>query len=64
MEFVGRSFQYADFAMGYGFDGALPPALVSTVKIRQAGFGEAMDTEAMFTKWFHQFQSTGLLPRP
>jgi nucleoside-diphosphate-sugar epimerase len=64
MEFVGRSFQYADFAMGYGFDGTLPPALVSTVKIRQAGFGEAMDTEAMFAKWFRQFQATGLLPRP
>ncbi len=65
MEFVGNSIQYADFAMGYGFEGQqLPPALVSTVKLRRAGFGEAMDTEAMFAKWFRLFQATGLLPPP
>lgn len=64
MEFVGASFQYADFTMAYGFEGTLPPALVSTVRLRQAGFHEVMDTEAMFAKWFGLFQAKGLLPRP
>ena len=61
-EFVGLSFEYADYTMGYGRDIAGPPAIVSTVKILQAGFSDAMDTEAMFTKWFRVFQERGLLP--
>ena len=64
LDFCGTSIQYADFAMGYGFEGHMPPALVSTIKLRQAGFGECIDTEAMFAKWFRQFQATGLLPLP
>jgi hypothetical protein len=32
------------------------------VKIRQAGFAEAMDTEAMFRKWFKLFEEQKLLP--
>lgn len=63
-EFVGRSFQYADFCMASGVETPLPPALVSTVKLRQAGFHEAMDTEAMLRKWFARFQELRLLPPP
>ena len=62
-EFVGLSFEYADYTMGYGREVAGPPAIVSTVKIMQAGFHDVMDTEAMFTKWFRIFQERGLLPR-
>ncbi|NOT56148.1 MAG: NAD-dependent epimerase, partial [Deltaproteobacteria bacterium] len=40
-----------------------PPAmLVSTIKARQAGFHECMDTEDMFRKWFKRFQELRLLP--
>jgi len=61
-DFVGESFHYADFCMAYGAEGGLPPALVSTIKLRQTGFGESMDTEVMFRKWFELFQRKRLLP--
>jgi len=60
--FVGLSFQYADYTMRYGQTEPGPPALVSTVKINQAGFTEMMDTEAMFRKWFSQARASRLLP--
>jgi len=61
-EFVGLSFEYADYTMGYGRTQPGPPALVSTVKLMQAGFCEAMDTEAMFAKAFAELQASKLLP--
>ena len=61
-EFVGLSFEYADYTMGYGRTQPGPPALVSTVKLMQAGFGAAMDTEAMFAKAFAEMQAKRLLP--
>jgi len=48
--------------MGYGRTQPGPPAIVSTIKITQAGFTEVMDTEAMFRKWFRGFQDARLLP--
>ncbi len=61
-EFVGLSFEYADYTMGYGRDRPGPPALVSTIKLMQAGFHEVMDTEAMFRKCFAEMQAKRLLP--
>ena len=61
-DFVGLSFEYADYQMGYGRTEPGPPALVSTIKLMQAGFHEVMDTEAMFAKWFRIFQERQLLP--
>src|SRR5712691_11292284 len=43
-QFVGLSFEYADYTMGYGRNAPGPPALVSTIKLMQAGFHEVMDT--------------------
>jgi nucleoside-diphosphate-sugar epimerase len=63
-EFVGLSFEYADYTMGYGRDRPGPPAIVSTIKLMQAGFCEVMDTEAMFTKAFAEMQAKKLLPPP
>jgi hypothetical protein len=37
-------------------------ALVSTVKIRQAGSHEFMDTETMLRKWFRVYQEKRYLP--
>jgi nucleoside-diphosphate-sugar epimerase len=66
--FVGESFHYADFTMGYGAptaaDAISGAAIVSTVKLRQAGFHEVMDTEVMLRKWFQLFQQARLLPAP
>jgi hypothetical protein len=61
-EFVGLSFQYADYSMRYGATQPGPPSIVSTVKINQAGFTEMMDTEVMFRKWFGLGRSKRLLP--
>lgn len=61
-EFVGESFHYADFTMAHGVQAGLPPALVSTVKLRRAGFHDAMDTQDMFRKWFALLRSRRLLP--
>lgn len=63
-EFVGLSLEYADYQMRYGHTEPGSPALVSTIKITQAGFHEVMDTEIMFRKWFKLFQKKRLLPPP
>lgn len=59
--FLGESHHYADFCFGYGSEHA-GAALVSTVKLRQAGFCDAVDTEEMFRRWFVWFQEKKLLP--
>ena len=65
-QYVGESFQYADFCFAYGHEPETASwgsaAIVSTIKIKQAGFTEVMDTEAMFRKWFKLFQDEKLLP--
>jgi nucleoside-diphosphate-sugar epimerase len=61
-EFVGLSFEYADYTMGHGRNQPGPPALVSTIKLMQAGFCEVLDTEAMFAKAFAAMQAKKLLP--
>jgi nucleoside-diphosphate-sugar epimerase len=63
-DFVGLSFQYADYSMGFGRTEPGLPRVVSTIKLQQAGFHEVIDTEAMFRKWFRIFQDKRLLPKP
>ena len=59
--FVGGSWAYADIL--FGSLGARPlPALLSTIKIRQAGFTDCIDTEDMFREWFARLQEARLLP--
>ena len=61
--FVGGSWAYADIL--FGTLGSRPlPALLSTIKIRQAGFGDCIDTEDMFREWFARLQDARLLPPP
>ena len=48
--------------MAPGAVGGRPPAIVSTIKLRQAGFHEVMDTEVMFRKWFEILKNERLLP--
>ncbi|MGA2293423.1 hypothetical protein [Bradyrhizobium sp.] len=61
-DFVGLCFEYADTTMGHGRNEPGPPAIVSTIKLMQAGFTEVMDTEATFAKCFAEFQANRLLP--
>ena len=62
-EFVGDSFYYADALFATGSDRAPPPALVSTIKLRQAGFGECMDSEVMWQRWLQKLQMMNRLPQ-
>jgi hypothetical protein len=59
--FVGGSWAYADILFSGRGDRAAP-ALLSTVKLRQAGFGDCIDTEDMFRQWFAELQAQRLLP--
>jgi nucleoside-diphosphate-sugar epimerase len=59
--FVGESFSLADFSFAYGATNP-PPMIVSTIKARQSGFHDCIDTEDMFRKWFRRFQELRLLP--
>ena len=59
---LGESHHYADFCFGYHAREAPPPVLVSTIKLRQAGFGECVDTEQMFRDWFVRLRARKVLP--
>lgn len=63
-ELVGESQYYADFCFAYGLDSPPPPAFVSTIKLRQAGFTETMDTEQTFIDWLDYLMKKGVLPKP
>jgi hypothetical protein len=38
--------------------------LVSTTKLRQAGFGDCVDTEVMFKTWLKRLADRGVIPQP
>ncbi len=63
-ELVGESHHYADLIFSWGAKSLPGPMLVSTTKLRQAGFGDCMDTEVMFEKWLGRLVERGVLPRP
>jgi nucleoside-diphosphate-sugar epimerase len=59
---LGQSHKYADFHFAYGARKAPPPALMSTVKIRRAGFGGAIDTETSLRHWFRHLIEQNIIP--
>lgn len=59
---LGESHHYADFCFGWRAREAPPPVIVSTIKLRQAGFGDCIDTEQMFREWFARLQQRKVLP--
>jgi nucleoside-diphosphate-sugar epimerase len=59
--FVGQGDQHADFAFAYGAP-AGPVAFVSTVKLRQAGFNAAVDTQEAFSAALQSLIDRKLLP--
>ena len=62
LDFVGGSFELTDLSFAYGASESPPPILVSTIKIRQAGFHECMDTEDMFRNLIKRYQDLGWIP--
>jgi nucleoside-diphosphate-sugar epimerase len=63
-QLLGESHYYADFAFGFGLKELPPPAFVSTVKIKQAGFTETVDTELAVRHWLNVLMDRRILPRP
>ncbi len=60
--FVGGSWGYADIMFGSLGPPRALPAVLSTVKLRQAGFADCVDTEDMLREWLELFQERRLLP--
>ncbi|WP_068078042.1 NAD-dependent epimerase/dehydratase family protein [Novosphingobium lentum] len=56
-EFLGESFALLDFALPSGLTSVL-----STIKLRKAGFADCEDTPERVRAWFRRWQREGLLP--
>ena len=61
-EYLGESHYFSEFCLACGMKEPPPPAFVSTIKIRKAGFYEVQDTEEMFEFWLRKLVSQGYLP--
>lgn len=59
---LGESHHYADLCFNYGSESTPPPTFVSTVKIRQAGFSDAFNTEESVCHWLADLQARRVLP--
>lgn len=60
---LGESHHYADLCFNCGSETPPPATFVSTVKIRQAGFNDAFNTEESVCYWLRDLQARRLLPR-
>lgn len=57
---IGSSWQFADFAFSRPGQTA---SLLSTIRIRQAGFGDCIDSADMLDAWLERLQRERVLPR-
>ena len=65
-DLLGESHHYADLLFGVHAppEAMRAPVLVSTIKLRQAGFGGCIDTEQMFAKWLARLAERRIIPPP
>ncbi|HYG42621.1 MAG TPA: SDR family oxidoreductase [Bordetella sp.] len=63
-QLLGQSHYSADARFGYGLKAAPPPAFVSTVKIKQAGFTQVYDTEECVKHWLSVLAERKIIPAP
>jgi nucleoside-diphosphate-sugar epimerase len=61
-EFLGESHHYLNLLLGNTAPARAPPALVSTIKIRQSGFGDCLDTDDSAAHWLRYLQRHRWLP--
>ncbi|KPF72433.1 hypothetical protein IP69_03630 [Bosea sp. AAP35] len=61
---LGQSHHYADFTMATGAIRPPPPALVSTIKLRESGFADCIDTERMFRELIGALIARRVIPGP
>lgn len=62
-QLVGESHHYADFQFAHRARRPPAPALMSTVKLRQAGFHDVWNTEESFRYWLRVLIDRKVLPR-
>lgn len=60
--FVGESHYYADLCFAHGAQTPPPPALVSSIRIKQAGFTDTCNSEESFCYWLADLQARRMLP--
>lgn len=60
---VGESDHYADFQFAHRASSPPPPALMSTIKIRQAGFHGVMSTAESMVHWLDALAVRRVIPR-
>lgn len=63
-QILGESHHYADFCFGYGLTEAPPPAFVSTVKVKEAGFSRVFDTSHCIEHWLRAMGDRSIIPVP
>lgn len=61
-QLVGESHHYLNLLLGNTTQEKAPPALVSTIRIRQAGFGDCIDTDDSAAYWLKFLQRHRWLP--
>jgi nucleoside-diphosphate-sugar epimerase len=59
---LGESHFYTDLCLAYGAEQPPAPTFVSTVRIRQAGFTEVVNTEASVCGWLEDLMARKILP--
>ncbi|MDH3642123.1 MAG: NAD-dependent epimerase/dehydratase family protein [Gammaproteobacteria bacterium] len=59
---LGESHYYADLCFAFGAEQSPAPTYVSTVKIKQAGFGETHNSEESFCYWLRDLQRRRVIP--
>jgi nucleoside-diphosphate-sugar epimerase len=63
-DLLGESHHYADVCFAFGATEPPPPTFVSTVKVKQAGFGGVWDTEESFRHWHQDLIDRRVIPGP
>lgn len=61
-DFLGESHHYADILLRRDAEAIGRPTLLSTIKLRQAGFGACRDSEDSLRRWVRELQARRLLP--
>lgn len=66
-QLLGYSHEFADDMLAWTADGSIhqarsEPLFLSTIKLRQAGFTQVVDTEQMFSELFRSLQERRILP--
>ena len=62
--FAGDSLIYADLFFNAGNSVPMPSTQLSTIKLRQAGFADCVDSEDMFVDWITRLHQMRVLPPP